>query len=207
MIFFELIFNLDTHIAGFLSEYGLWTYLILFIIIFLETGLVVTPFLPGDSLLFIAGSFAATQALDLKTLIILLSAAAIIGDTINYWIGTVVGPRVFKKENSRFFNKKYLKMTQDFFERHGGKAIILARFFPIIRTFAPFVAGMGKMNYKRFLAYNVIGAILWVGLFSIGGYIFGNVPIIKDNISLVALLIIIVSLLPAVVRITRKSIQ
>jgi len=199
----DFILHLDKHLNEIVLTYGAWTYALLFLIIFLETGLVVTPFLPGDSLLFAAGSFAALDSLDPVILFVLLSAAAILGDTVNYWIGHFIGPRAFSG-NIRFLKKEYLVRTHEFYERHGGKTIILARFIPIIRTFAPFVAGIGAMTYPRFIAYNVFGGILWVGLFIFGGYFFGNLPLVKDNFSLVIIAIILISVLPGVIEFLRE---
>ena len=184
--------------AHVIQNYGALTYAILFLIIFCETGLVVTPFLPGDSLLFAAGTFAAIGNLNMTFLFLLLTAAAILGDAANYWIGYVVGPKVFRKEKSIFFKQAYLDKTNAFYEKYGGKTIILARFVPIIRTFAPFVAGIGKMPYQTFFLYNVIGAIVWVGSCSLAGYFFGQIPIIKENFEFAVLGIILISVLPMV---------
>jgi membrane-associated protein len=197
--FIELFLHLDKHLNVIIQNYGVWTYLILFLIIFCETGLVVTPLLPGDSLLFAAGTFAALGSLKVEWLYILLSVAAIGGDTVNYWIGHYVGPKVFYKEDVRFLNKKYLDRTHEFYEKHGGKTIILARFIPIIRTFAPFVAGIGRMTYWRFISYNVFGGLAWIAIFLFGGYYFGNIPVVKRNFTLVILAIIFISVLPAVI--------
>jgi len=194
----DLFLHLDKHLAEVIAQYGVWTYFILFAVIFLETGVVATPFLPGDSLLFAAGTFAALGSLDVGLLMLLLSIAAILGDTLNYWIGRKVGPRVFN-EKVRFLRREHLDRTRVFYERHGGKTIIIARFVPIVRTFAPFVAGVGTMQYGRFLAYNVVGGIVWVVLFVLGGYLFGNIPVVKENFTIVILAIIVVSLLPLVV--------
>lgn len=194
----DFILHLDRHLGSLIQNFGFWTYFILFLVIFLETGFVVTPFLPGDSLLFAAGAFAAIGALNPFALFVILSAAAILGDTVNYWIGHFIGPKVFQKEKSRFFRREYLDRTHEFYEKYGAETIIIARFVPIIRTFAPFVAGIGRMSYGRFLSYNVIGGILWVALFVFGGYFFGNVPFIKKNFSLVIIAIILISLMPAV---------
>lgn len=194
----DFILHLDKHLSTIIQNYGTWTYLLLFLIIFMETGLVVTPFLPGDSLLFAAGTFAGLGALNVWVLFFLLSAAAILGDTVNYWIGHYIGPRAFSG-NIRFLRKEYLDRTHEFYERHGGKTIILARFIPIIRTFAPFVAGIGAMTYPHFIAYNVIGGVMWVGLFVFGGYFFGNLPVVKENFTLVILAIIFISVLPGVI--------
>ena len=199
----EISLHLDKHIDLLIRSYGAWTYGILFLIIFLETGLVVTPFLPGDSLLFAGGTFAALGSLDVKWLIFSLSVAAIAGDTVNYWIGYTAGPKVFNKEKSRFLNKEYLYRTHRFYEKYGGKTIILARFIPIIRTFAPFVAGIGTMTYRRFILYNVSGGIAWVLLLVLGGYMFGNIPVIKQNFSLVIFAIIILSILPGIIEFLR----
>ena len=193
----DIFIHLDKYLGDIILQYGTLTYLLLFFIIFMETGLVVTPFLPGDSLLFAAGTFAATEALDVRILFLLLAAAAIIGDTVNYWIGHIIGPRAFTGE-VRFLKKEYLDRTHEFYERHGGKTIILARFIPIIRTFAPFVAGIGAMSYGHFIAYNVIGGLAWVALFTFGGYFFGNLPAVKHNFSLVVMAIIFISILPGV---------
>ena len=198
----DLFLHLDQHLGQLISQYGTWTHLILFLIIFCETGLVVTPFLPGDSLLFAAGTFAALGALDLWVLVVLLIIAAIIGDTVNYWIGAYIGPRAFRGD-IRFLRKEYLDRTHAFYEKHGGKTIILARFVPIIRTFAPFVAGVGAMSYPKFLTYNVVGAVLWVGLFVLGGYFFGNISVVRENFTLVILAIIAISVLPIVIEALR----
>ena len=191
----SFILHIDTHLDSIISNYGGWTYAILILIIFCETGLVVTPFLPGDSLLFAAGSFAARGSLDPFLLFILLTIAAVVGDTVNYWVGRAVGPRIFQKE-TRFIKKKYLERTQQFYEKHGGKAIIMARFVPIVRTFAPFVAGVGIMDYKRFVIYNVVGGVLWVAICVFAGYFFGNLRIVQDNFELVIVMIIFISILP-----------
>jgi membrane-associated protein len=191
----DLFLHLDQHLSRVIADYGVWTHLILFVIVFAETGLVVTPFLPGDSLLFAAGTFAALGSLDLWLVVVLLVAAAILGDTVNYWVGAWVGPRAFSG-NVRFLRKDYLDRTHAFYEKHGGKTVILARFVPIIRTFAPFVAGVGAMSYPKFITYNVVGAVLWVGLFVPAGYFFGNIPAVRKNFTLVILAIIAFSVLP-----------
>jgi membrane-associated protein len=178
-------------------------YVLLFMIVFAETGLVVTPFLPGDSLLFVAGTLAAAGGMDVWLLITLLTIAAIMGDTVNYWFGSFLGPKVFHREDSRLLNRRHLERTHAFYERHGGKTIVIARFIPIIRTFAPFVAGIGKMPYARFLAYNVVGGILWVVSLTLAGFYFGNLPFVKRNLSLVILGIIIVSIMPGVIEYLR----
>jgi membrane-associated protein len=200
----DFILHLDVHLNSIIQNFGIWTYLILFLIIFLETGIVVTPFLPGDSLLFAAGSFAALGSLNPIALFLILTAAAILGDTLNYWIGHYIGPRAFSG-NVRFLKKEYLERTHGFYEKHGGKTIILARFIPIIRTFAPFVAGIGAMTYSSFFFYNVIGAIAWVGLFVFGGYFFGNLQFVKDNFTIVIMAIIVISVLPGVFEFLREK--
>jgi membrane-associated protein len=194
----DLFLHLDKHLADVIAQYGVGTYLILFSVVFLETGVVATPFLPGDSLLFAAGTFAALGSLDVRLLLVLLMAAAILGDTLNYWIGRTIGPRVFN-EKVRFLRREHLDRTHAFYSKHGGKTIIIARFVPIVRTFAPFVAGVGTMAYGRFLAYNVVGGVAWVLLFVLGGYLFGNIPMVKENFSVVILAIIVLSLVPLVV--------
>jgi membrane-associated protein len=198
----DFFLHLDEHLNQIVTTYGVWTHLILFAIVFAETGLVVTPFLPGDSLLFAAGALAALGSLDLWLLVVLLIGAAILGDTVNYWVGAWIGPRAFSG-NVRFLRKDYLERTHAFYEKHGGKTIILARFVPIIRTFAPFVAGVGAMSYPRFIVYNIIGAVLWVGLFVPLGYFFGNMPTVKDNFSLVIFAIIGISVMPIAVEMFR----
>ncbi|GAB4458865.1 MAG: DedA family protein [Anaerolineae bacterium] len=200
---FELLdyfLHLDEILPEITSSYGTWTYAILFLIIFLETGVVVTPFLPGDSLLFAAGAVAAldNSGLNVVFLFILLTMAAILGDTANYWIGHTIGPRAFSG-NIPFLKKEYLERTHQFYEKYGGKAIVLARFVPIVRTFAPFVAGIGSMNYSRFIFYNVFGGVLWCAIFIFLGYFFGNLPFVKRNFELVIIVIILISLLPPVV--------
>jgi membrane-associated protein len=196
--FIDFFLHTERHLAEFIANYGVWVYALLFAIVFCETGLVVTPFLPGDSLLFAVGALASQGTMDLKILVVLLLVAAILGDTLNYAIGKWIGPRVFHFESSRFFNKAHLMKAHAFYEKYGGRAIILARFVPIVRTFAPFVAGVGAMNYTKFVIYNITGAIIWVGLFVGGGYFFGGLPIVQKNMKLVILGIIVVSVLPIV---------
>jgi membrane-associated protein len=198
----DLFLHLDVHLRQVIAQYGTWTYFILLVIVFCETGLVVTPFLPGDSLLFAAGTFAALGALDLRVLVPLLIAAAVVGDTVNYWVGAWIGPRAFEG-NFRFLRKEHLDRTRAFYERHGGKTIILARFVPIVRTFAPFVAGVGTMSYGRFITYNVVGAVLWVGLLVLAGFFFGTIPVVRENFTMVILAIIAISVMPMVVEALR----
>ncbi len=202
----DLFLHLDKHLGELIQQYGTWTYAILTLVIFCETGLVVTPFLPGDSLLFAAGALAALPAspLGIWTLFFLLTGAAIAGDTVNYWIGNKIGPRAFAGR-IKFLNKDHLVRTQQFYETYGGKAIIIARFVPIVRTFAPFVAGIGTMNYGRFITYNVVGAILWVSICLFGGYFFGNLAFVKENFSIVILAIIVISVLPGVYEFARHK--
>ncbi len=200
----DLFLHLDKHLNEIINEYGTWTYLILFLIIFCETAFVVTPFLPGDSLLFAAGTFAALGALDPLWLCVLLIIAAVAGDAVNYSIGNFIGPRAFTSD-SRFLKKEHLQRTHEFYEKYGGKTIILARFIPIVRTFAPFVAGIGQMTYRRFATFNVVGGALWVISFTLAGLFFGNLPAVKNNFSLVIVAIIIISTLPGVVEFVRAK--
>ena len=193
----DFVLHLDEYLAMIIGQFGLWTYLILFLVIFMETGFVVTPFLPGDSLLFAAGAIAAASKLNPVMMFFILAGAAILGDTVNYWIGHYIGPRVFSGK-VRFLKKEYLDRTHAFYEKHGGKTIFLARFIPIIRTFAPFVAGVGKMSYGYFLSYNVLGGLVWTALFISAGYYFGSLPFVKENFSLVIIAIVVISVLPAV---------
>ena len=194
----DFILHIDDHLVELVSTYGTETYLFLFLIIFVETGVVIMPFLPGDSLIFAGAALSANGSLNIFILFFVVFFAAVIGDTVNYHIGKAFGNKLINW-NNRFIKKEYIEKTSHFFERHGGKSIIIARFVPIIRTFAPFVAGIGKMHYLKFLSYNVIGAVLWVLLFCIAGFLFGNIPFVKDNFSIVIIAIILISLLPAVI--------
>lgn len=203
----DFVLHIDRHLNGLIQQYGTWTYAILFSIIFAETGLVALPFLPGDSLLFAAGAFAAQGSLDVAVLFFLLGAAAVLGDTVNYWIGRSIGPKVFHDGKVRFFKREHLERTHQFYEKYGGRTIIIARFVPIIRTFAPFVAGIGSMSYGRFMSYNVFGGIGWIGVFVFAGYYFGNIPSVKNNFTLVILVIILISIAPAIVEIVRQRRQ
>jgi membrane-associated protein len=202
----DFILHLDKYLGQIIQDYGIWTYALLFIVIFMETGFVITPFLPGDSLIFAAGTLAGMGYLNIWVLYIVLCAAAILGDTVNYWIGHYIGPRAFSG-GSRFLKKEYLDRTHAFYEKHGGKTIIIARFIPIIRTFAPFVAGVGAMTYPKFIVYNVVGGMAWVGLFLFGGYFFGNLPFVQNNFSFVLMAIIFISVLPAVIEIVNSRLQ
>jgi membrane-associated protein len=194
----DFILHIDRHLDQIIKAFGSWTYLLLFLIIFAETGLVVTPFLPGDSLLFVLGAFSALGSLKLFWVLIILISAAIIGDSVNYSLGKLFGQKLLAKGDHRFFKREHVEKTHKFYEKHGGKTIILARFIPIIRTFAPFVAGIGKMSYFKFLVYNVVGGILWVAIFVLAGYFFGNIPLIKEHFTIVIFIIIIISFLPVV---------
>jgi membrane-associated protein len=203
----DFLLHIDRHLLEICTQYGAWVYAILFVVIFCETGFVVTPFLPGDSLLFATGSLAAIGALDPWVAAGLLIVAAFAGDTANYWIGHYVGPKVFYKEDVRFLNKEYLNRTHAFYEKHGGKTIVIARFLPIIRTFAPFVAGIGSMTYPRFMLYNLSGGILWVLVFIFGGYFFGNIPLVRNNFSLVILALVTIPGIPAAIEFTRHLVD
>ena len=198
----DVFLHLDRHLADLVAQYGRAIYALLFAVVFLETGLVVTPFLPGDSLLFACGALAAAGGLDLPLLFVLLAAAAVLGDTVNYAIGKTIGPRAFTTD-SRFLKREHLMRTHAFYERHGGKTIVIARFVPIVRTFAPFVAGIGTMSYPRFLAYNVVGGVGWVGLGLGAGWAFGNIPIVKNNFSLAVIAIVALSMVPILVEYLR----
>jgi membrane-associated protein len=199
----DFVVHLDAHLAAFVAQHGAWVYALLFVIVFCETGLVVTPFLPGDSLLFVVGTLAAAGGMDIVTVMSVLVTAALTGDNVNYWIGRWAGPRVFRLEDSRWFNRRYLERTHAFYERHGGQAIILARFVPIVRTYVPFVAGIGTMPYVRFLAFSVAGALLWVLSLCLAGYWFGNIPAVKENLGAVILVIVVVSVMPMAVAFLR----
>jgi membrane-associated protein len=201
---FDVIVHLDKHLGLIIEQYGFWTHLLLFVVIFCETGLVVTPFLPGDSLLFAAGAFASLGSLKIGWLAIILPLASVAGDSSNYWIGRLAGPRVFSSRSSRLLNRDHLARTQAFYLKHGGKTVIIARFMPIIRTFAPFVAGIGAMVYRRFIIYSVGGSIGWILTFTLGGYFFGNIPVVKRNFTLVILAIIVISVLPGVIEYARQ---
>lgn len=200
---FDFFLHLDVYLNEIIQNYGVWTYALLFLVIFMETGFVVTPFLPGDSLLFAAGTFAALGSLNIWLLFILLFAAAVLGDTVNYWIGHYIGPKAFST-NSRFLKREYLDRTQRFYDKHGGKTIVLARFVPIVRTFAPFVAGVGTMHYGRFFTFNILGGFLWTSLFLFGGYLFGNIPIVSENFEFVIVGIILISVIPMVIEYVRN---
>ena len=195
----DLAVHLDVHLAAFVAEHGTWVYALLFAIVFCETGLVVTPFLPGDSLLFVTGALAAAGGMDLFTVMAVLISAALCGDNVNYWIGRWAGPRVFHYKESRWFNPKHLERTHAFYEKHGGKTIILARFIPIVRTYVPFVAGIGAMPYLRFLSFSVAGALIWVVSLCTVGYFFGNLPVVKNNLTLVIIGIVLLSISPGIV--------
>ena len=205
----DFILHIDRHLIELVQDYPLWTYAILFVIIFCETGLVVTPFLPGDSLLFVAGAITAQPDMPLQIgyLVLVIFIAAVLGDSCNYMIGHFFGKRLFSNPDSKIFKQSYLEKTHSFFRKYGGKTIILARFVPIVRTFAPFVAGMGKMNYYYFMLYNLTGAALWVGIFCFAGYFFGDLPFVQDNLKLLLLAIIVISLLPAVIEVLRAKMK
>ena len=206
--FVDFFIHLDRYLGSLLQDFGGWTYLVLFLVIFCETGLVVTPILPGDSLLFALGAFAANPylkgPLELEWLLITLITAAILGDTVNYSIGKFLGPKVFRYEDSRFFRKEYLERTHHFYEKYGGKTIVIARFMPIIRTFAPFVAGIGRMTYRKFALFNITGGVIWIASFLLGGYYFGNIPTVKENFTLVLFVIVVISVLPGFIEYLRQ---
>ncbi len=198
--FIDIVLNLDTHLLALTQEYGMWVYAILFLIIFAETGLVVMPFLPGDSLLFVAGALCALGALEIGLLAPLLIVASFTGDNTNYWVGRLVGTRLVKRANSGFLRREYLDKTQAFYQKHGGKTIIFARFLPIVRTYAPFVAGVGRMHYRLFVSYSALGSVAWITFFTVGGYFFGNIPLIRDNLTLMIVAIVFISILPMLVK-------
>jgi membrane-associated protein len=195
-LLWDFVTRLDQHLAAFVAQYGVWVYGLLFLIVFCETGLVVTPFLPGDSLLFVVGALAGAGSMDLGVVMPVLIAAALIGDNTNYWFGRWLGPRVFRSSEARWLNHRHLERTQSFYERHGGKTVVIARFVPIVRTFAPFVAGVGRMRYLRFLTFSIGGALLWVASLTTLGYFFGNLPLVKQNLTAAILLVIVLSLVP-----------
>ena len=199
-LFIDIVLNLDTHLLALTEEYGMWVYAILFLIIFAETGLVVMPFLPGDSLLFVAGALCGLGALEIGLLAPLLIVASFTGDNTNYWVGRLVGTRLVKRVNSGFLRREYLDRTHAFYQKHGGKTIIFARFLPIVRTYAPFVAGVGMMHYRLFVSYSALGSVAWITFFTVGGYFFGNIPVIRDNLMLMVLAIVFISILPALVK-------
>ena len=203
--FVDFILHLDTHLDQILKDFGPWCYLLFFVIIFAETGLVVTPILPGDSLLFALGTFAARGSLHIGLIFVILAAAAVLGDSANYAIGKYFGSWILKKEGAWFLKKEHIDRTHKFYEKYGPKTIVLARFVPIIRTFAPFVAGVGKMSYARFLTYNVVGGVLWIAVFILGGYFFGNIQVVKENFTIVIFAIIIISVLPAVIEVLKET--
>ena len=201
--FIDVVLHLDKYLQWLVANYGGWIYLILFLVIFCETGLVVTPFLPGDSLLFVAGAVAAGGGMYVHTLFAVLVAASFLGDNTNYWIGRFIGPRLFSREGSRLLNPRHLERTQAFYAKHGGKTVLIARFVPIVRTFAPFVAGMGRMVYPNFVAYAFGGAVLWIGSLVFAGYFFGNLPFVRENLSFVIIAIVLISIMPGVIEFVR----
>jgi membrane-associated protein len=203
--FIDIVLHLDQHLVLLVESYGVWVYAILFAIVFMETGFVVTPFLPGDSLLFVAGAVAAAGGMDVQLVAATLIAAALCGDNVNYWIGRFLGPKVFKYEGSRWLKQENLDRTHAFMEKHGPKAIIIARFVPVVRTFVPFVCGIGRLTYGRFLGFSVLGAVIWVGLLVPAGYFFGNLPVVKNNLTAVIMLIIFISVLPGIVEFIRHK--
>lgn len=203
----DIVLHVDRYLDIIIQTFGVWSYIILFVVVFCETGLVVTPFLPGDSLLFAAGALAAIGSFDITILMVVFPAAAIIGDNVNYWIGRTIGPKIFHRENVRFLNRKHLDRTHEFYEKHGGLAVIFGRFAPIIRTFMPFVAGIGKMNYAKFLAFDIFSGILWPAIFLLSGYYFGNLPFVKKYFSLVVVIIIIISVIPIIYQIVRMRLE
>lgn len=203
-VFFDFILHLDVHLLALTQQYGMWVYAILFLIIYSETGLVIAPFLPGDSLLFVAGALCGMGALQLEWLVPLLVLAAFCGDNTNYWIGRLVGMRLLKRAGTRLIRREHIERTHAFYEKHGGKTVILARFLPIIRTFAPFVAGIGLMDYRKFMLFSALGSVAWISSLSVAGYLFGNIPVVKNNLTLIILGIIVISLLPAAAEFIRR---
>jgi membrane-associated protein len=197
--FIDIVLHLDTHLLTLVQNYGAWVYAILFAVIFCETGLVVTPFLPGDSLLFVTGTLAALGAFDVHAIFAVLALASFSGDNVNYWVGRLLGPRVFARDGSTLFNRRHLDRTHAFYEKHGGKTIVIARFMPIVRTFAPFVAGIGRMHYARFACFSFAGSLFWIGFFVYGGYFFGNIPLVKQNLTAFILAIVAVSIAPGII--------
>ena len=195
--FIDIVLHLDVHLLAIMQTYGMWIYAILFMIIFCETGLVVMPFLPGDSLLFVVGALCGVGALEIQLVLPLLMLASFLGDSTNYWIGRLIGMRLVKRANSRFLKHEHLEKTQMFYKKHGGKAILFARFLPIVRTFAPFVAGIGLMRYRTFMLFSALGSIAWISLFTLGGYFLGNIPVVKNNLTLMVIIVIVISFLPA----------
>ena len=204
-LFIDVVLHLDTHLLALTQEYGIWVYGILFLIIFCETGLVITPFLPGDSLLFVAGALCGMGSLELGLLAPLLILAAFSGDNTNYWIGRLMGARLVKFANGRLLKQEHLEKTHAFYEKHGGKTILFARFLPIVRTFAPFVAGIGIMRYQLFVFFSAVGSVVWITFFTVGGYFFGNIPVIKDNLTVMVLVIVFFSILPALIQFIRRQ--
>jgi len=207
LILYDIIMHMDTHLLALVHDYGMWVYGILFLIIFAETGLVVAPFLPGDTLLFVAGTLCGMEALQLQWVLPLLMLAAFSGDNTNYWVGRTLGLRIFERASGRFIKREHLDKTHAFYERHGGKTIIFARFMPIIRTFAPFVAGLGLMRYRLFVLFSALGSFAWIGSLTLAGYFFGNIPVVKNNLTLIVVGIIVISLLPAILEFFRQRRQ
>jgi membrane-associated protein len=203
--FVSYVLHFDKHLAYIMDQFGVWCYLLFFVVIFAETGLVVTPFLPGDSLLFALGALAAAGSLNIGWVFVILATAAVLGDNANYTIGKYLGSMILKKEGAWFLKKEHIERTHRFYERYGSKTIVLARFVPIVRTFAPFVAGVGRMSYVTFFTYNIVGGVLWVSLFVFGGYFLGNIPIIKNNFEIMIFLIIFISILPAIIEVIRET--
>jgi membrane-associated protein len=202
--FIDIVLHLDVHLLAIMQAYGMWIYVILFLIIFCETGLVVMPFLPGDSLLFVVGALCGVGALEIKLVLPLLMAASFSGDSTNYWIGRLVGMRLVKRSNSRFLKHEHLEKTHVFYKKHGGKAILFARFLPIVRTFAPFIAGIGLMRYRLFMLFSALGGVAWISLFTLGGYFLGNIPVVKDNLTMMMIIVIVISFLPALREFIRR---